>query len=108
MIHNQQLKPTVRRSANLRPIEFVAVGLAAARGTIGRAQSVVPVVCCGLDRKHLTATMRETARERLPTARRRTVGGLRLRQYTGGAKQDGPDEWGHLLAVPSFTLDGTR
>jgi hypothetical protein len=51
MIHNQQLKPTVRRSANLRPIEFMAVGLAAAQGTIGREQSVVPVVCCGLDRK---------------------------------------------------------
>ena len=52
MIHNQQLKSAVRRSANLRPIKLMAVGLAAAQGTIGRAQSVVPVVCYGLDRKH--------------------------------------------------------
>ncbi len=34
--------------------------------------------------------------------------GRRFRQYTWRRKkQDGPDEWGHLLAVPSFALDGT-
>src|SRR4030095_4693989 len=51
MVHNQQFKATVRRPANLRPVELMAVGLAAARGTIGRKQSVVPVVCYGSGRK---------------------------------------------------------
>lgn len=51
VVHNQQLKTSVRCSANLRPIELMAVGLAAAQGAIGRAQSVVPVVCRGLDRE---------------------------------------------------------
>jgi hypothetical protein len=51
MIHDQQLEVTVSRPANLRPIELMAVGLAAAQGAIGRAQSVVPVVCRGLDRE---------------------------------------------------------
>ena len=37
MIHDQQLKPAVRRAANLRPIELMAVGLAAAQGAVGRA-----------------------------------------------------------------------
>ena len=51
MTQNLKLKAAIRRSANLRPVKLVAIGLVAAQRPVWRTQPVVPVVCHGLNRK---------------------------------------------------------